>query len=137
MSALVVLVLLVVPISFGVAWYRVRRDQHYDRAVTVDVRVDEFGVSRRLADERTEEIDWGEVTEVVVFTADRGPYAEAGGAVVLFGDAARGCVVPLDWLDRSGLAGALGRLPGFEARRLAEALEAKAHRPVTVWETVG
>jgi hypothetical protein len=105
--------------------------------VTVDVRVDEFGVSRRLADERVEEIDWGEVAEVVVFTADRGPYAEAGGAVVLFGDAARGCVVPFDWLGSSGLAAGLGRLPGFEARRLAEAMEGKAHRPVTVWESTG
>lgn len=134
MSALLVLVLLVVPIAAVTAWYRVRRDQRYGRAGTVEVRVDEFGVRRLLADGRTEEVDWTEVSEVSVFTADRGPYAAAGGAVVLFGDATRGCVVPFDWLETSGLAAALGRLPGFEARRLAEAMESRTHRPVTCWE---
>lgn len=134
MTAILLLVLLCIPVAAVLAWLKLREQLAYDRAATVAVRVDEFGVERELADGRHEAVDWAEVTEVSVFTADRGPYAPAGGAIVLFGDAARGCVVPFDWLEPSGLLEALGRLPGFDQRVLIDAMAAKVHRPTTCWQ---
>jgi hypothetical protein len=96
-----------------------RREQ---RATTVEVVADAEGVRRVLADGRREEVTWSEVTEVDVFTTRAGPHRASGGAVVLFGDAERGCIVPLDRLAASGLLDHVHRLAGFDSRRVVEAV---------------
>ena len=88
---------------------------------TVAVVADEDGVRRELADGRREEVAWDEVVQVDVFTTRVGPHKASGGAVVLFGTATRGCIVPLDRLSGSGLLEHIHRLPGFDARVLVAA----------------
>jgi hypothetical protein len=97
-----------------------RRRMHRGR--TVDVTADAEGVRRLLADGRREEVSWSEVSEVEVFTAAMGPHGPSGGAVVLFGDAERGCIVPLDRLGDSGLLEHAHRLPGFDPATVVAAV---------------
>ena len=91
-------------------------------AGTVEVAADADGVRRVLADGRREEVTWAEVTEVDVFTTRIGPHRAAGGAVVLYGDDRRGCVVPLDRLQESALLEHVHRLPGFDTGALVAAI---------------
>jgi hypothetical protein len=114
------LVLLVAPVAVVVAVLRHRRTG----SATLTVVADDGGVRRTLADGRTEAVSWEEVVEVDVFVARVGPYRRSGGAVVLYGDERRGCVVPLDQLGPSGLLGQVWRLPGFDVRVLVEAAAA-------------
>ena len=86
------------------------------------VVADAHGVRRDLADGRHEEISWPEVSEVEVFTARIGPHKKSGGAVVLFGDAERGCIVPLDRLGESALLEHVHRLPGLDPAVIVGAL---------------
>lgn len=97
-----------------------RRKVH--RATTVEVVAGAEGVRRVLADGRTEEIHWPEVTEVDVFTTRVGPHRAGGGAVVLYGNAERGCIVPLDLLAESRLLDHLHHLPGFDPATVVDAL---------------
>lgn len=100
---------------------------------TVGLHVDGSGVRRELADGREEQVHWNEIVEVDVVLADRGPHSESGGAIVLFGDARRGVLVPLDQLEPSGLATGLTRLPGFRMERLTEALSKQPPARTTCW----
>jgi hypothetical protein len=103
------------------------------RSQTVDLRVDEFGVQREMADGRRETVEWTELTEVEVLTAASGPYKSNGGVVILAGDAERGCLVPIDSLGSCGLVDQLARLPGFDANLLAEALQKKPPARTVCW----
>ena len=121
MDALVLLVW-IAPIAIVVAIARNRGHQRRARSATVELVVDEFGVRRSLADGREEAVDWSEVREVTLVHTRKGPHGPAGGMIVLYGDATRGCVVPLDRAEPSGLLEALSRLPGFDVRQLSNAL---------------
>lgn len=123
MDALVLL-LWIAPIAVVVGIARNRGRQRRLRSATVELTVDAFGVRRALADGREEAVDWGEVREVTLVHARKGPHGAAGGMIVLYGDATRGCVVPLDRAESSGLLEALSRLPGFDVRVLSDALRA-------------
>jgi hypothetical protein len=127
------LLVLVAPVAVYAAVARNQRQRSAERSATVELVVDEFGVRRTMADGREEALDWGELVEVSVFTATKGPHAGAGGAVMLRGDDVRGCLVPLDRLEESGLLEALTRLPGFDVRTLTEAMSAKSHTWTTCW----
>ena len=107
------------------------------RAETAELRVDEFGVRRVLADGREEGVDWSEVTEVEVLTSNSGPHGAAGGVVIVSGDESHGCLVPIDRLQASGVAEALSRLPGFDSRQLMEALVAKPPTRTLCWRRAG
>ena len=126
--------MLIAPVAIFVAVMRNRGLQREVRSETVDLRVDEFGVRREMADGRTEEIDWGEVDEVSVLVTDKGPHRRHGGVIVLWGDETRGCLVPIDQADESGLMEALPRLPGFDSRLLVEGLSAKPTVQTLVWK---
>jgi hypothetical protein len=104
------------------------------RAGTVELRIDEFGAHRVLADGREEGVDWTDLTGVEVLTAKLGPYAAAGGVVMLCGDEEHGCLVPIDCIESCGLAEALTRLPGFDMRRLLAALDEKPPKRTVCWE---
>jgi len=122
------LVLVISPLFVVLAVLRNQRARSEVRSATVTLVVDSEGVRRVLADGRTEGISWDEVTEVDVFTTRVGPHKPAGGAVVLYGDHERGCIVPLDRLPTSGLLDQIYRLPGFEIQRVVEAITADDRR---------
>lgn len=103
------------------------------RSETVELRVDEFGIQREMADGRREAVEWNDLTEVEVLTAATGPYKANGGVVILAGDAERGCLVPLDRVGPSGLVDQLARLPGFDVNLLAEALQRKPPARTVCW----
>lgn len=120
--SLLFLVILISPVVVLIAVNRNHRRSVALRSATVSISADADGARRTLADGRQEEITWEEVTEVDVFTTRVGPHKSAGGAVVLYGDESRGCVVPLDQLEASGLLVYISRLPGFDLNRLIGAV---------------
>jgi hypothetical protein len=121
-------VTLLVLVLVAITAVSVARRHRAHRSTTVEVVADATGVRRVLADGRREEVSWPEVSEVDVFTTRAGPHKASGGAVVLYGDASRGCIVPLDLLAESGLMAELHRLPGFDP---ATVLTAFGDRPDT------
>ena len=127
-----VLLLWMAPVVVLFAVARNRGRQRTLRASTVELVVDELGVRRELADGRREAIDWDEVREVTVVHTRRGPHADAGGMLVLYGDETRGCIVPLDRAADSGVITRLSQLPGFDARRFSDALAATGTQEVWV-----
>jgi len=68
-----------------------------------------------------------------VLTAKSGPHAASGGVVIVSGDEEHGCLIPLDRLDDTGVAEALTHLPGFDSRRLIEALRQKPPKRTVCW----
>jgi hypothetical protein len=109
------------------------------RVQTTELRVDDLGVRRALADGREERVDWSELSEVEVLTAATGPYKVNGGVVILAGDPAlagevgHGCLVPIDRIGPSGLVDQLVVLPGFDVNLFAEALDKKPPTRTTCW----
>jgi hypothetical protein len=128
-----VVLLIMAPVVVCIAISRNQGRRDLLRAETVDLRLDEFGARRELADGRCEEVDWTEVTEVEVVTARSGVHAASGGVVVLAGNETRGCLVPLDRIDACGLVEHLQRLPAFPLDAFVEALGTRAPSRVTVW----
>jgi hypothetical protein len=133
MLNILAVLLLVSPVLVLLAVMRNRKLQSELRSATVDLRLDEFCARRELADGRSEEIDWTEINEVSVLVTNRGPHRAAGGVVVLWGDETRGCLVPIDQVEESGLIERLGRLPGFDPARLLEGLQESPVKQTTVW----
>jgi hypothetical protein len=133
-AALVFAILLVLPlVAVGVIGRNKQRIMQ-ERAATVELRADELGIRRVLADGREEQVDWGEVNEVEVVRASKGPHALYGGVVVLGDGVEKGCLIPIDQLDTSGVRDALSRLlPGFEKRRLEAALAKRPPNRTTCW----
>jgi hypothetical protein len=103
------------------------------RSETVDLRLDEFGARREMADGRCEGVDWTDLTEIEVLTAATGPYKANGGVVILAGDAEHGCLVPIDTVGSSGLVERLAALPGFDVALFAEALQKKPPTRTMCW----
>lgn len=130
---LVALLLVAVPMLVVLGIQKKRAVDREERSATVDLRVDEFGVWRDLADGRQEGVDWGAITEVEVYRTTTGPHGHAGGMLMLSGDETHGCLVPLDHLDREGLLAGLSRLPGFDLRLLTEAVEHEPPMQLVVW----
>jgi hypothetical protein len=127
------LFVLMAPVVIVLAVSRNRRIVRGIRSATVDLRVDEFGVSRRMADEREESVEWVDVTEVEVYRLDKGPHGAAGGLVMISGDETSGCLVPLDRIDDCGLIEGLQRLPGFRVESFVDALQAEVPSQLLVW----
>lgn len=124
--------LLFTPLFVVIAVNRNKRSRTRQFARTVEAGADRDGAYRVLADGRREEVHWHEVVEVDVFTTRKGPYKDAGGAVVLYGTEDRGCVMPLDWLEASGLLVHLGQLEGFRVDTVIAALRVDEQREAEV-----
>lgn len=134
---------LVIVLAGGLgAWTAVARNRQRIaqlRSETVALRVDALGVGRELADGREESVEWADIVLIEVFSANKGPHAPAGGALVLYG-AEGGCIVPLERVPSSGVLDRLGILPGFDLAQFTVALEraeARPHHPQTVWRKDG
>src|SRR5689334_20071550 len=93
-----------------------------ERARTVRMEVDAWGVKRWLADGRYEEVGWDELEEVRAITLPKGPW-ETRLRFVLDGGGERGCIVDVDNAEGSGLIARLAGLPGFDHRLLAQVLD--------------
>jgi hypothetical protein len=104
-----------------------------ERVAASVVLVDALGVRRELANGVTEEVHWDEVEVVEVLRASMGPHAAAGGVVLVGGPGDRGCLVPIDRAQSSGLLVALDRLPGFERARWEQAALQRAPSRTEVW----
>ncbi|GIU83452.1 MAG: hypothetical protein KatS3mg008_0227 [Acidimicrobiales bacterium] len=103
------------------------------RSATVLLEVSRTGVRRTLADGRTEEVGWDELQVVEVVRADRGPHGRSGGVLVLAAGEERGCLVPLDRLESSGVLTAIAALPGFRVENLVAAVSKRAPSCTRVW----
>lgn len=133
MSGWFLLLLAATVIVVAVARNELRRSRARTEAATVEVHGS--GVRRILTDGREEAVDWNEVTIVEVVRANRGPHKGSGGVILLGGGPERGCLVPLDRAADLGVISALGSLPGFEVRKLVEAMEARPPARIIVWGT--
>ena len=124
-----VVVLVVFPV-----WLALRRSRTATRlagAATVALDVDERGVRRTLADGRTEDIAWHEIEEVEVITTNIGVHKDDGAVLVLGAGPTRGCLVPSG--QSNAVIQQLHRLPGFDTRRLVDALELPPPSRTSVW----
>src|SRR5829696_1985268 len=116
--SLVTLVVIITPVMFLLVFLRKRTKVAQVRSATVAIEADDDGVRRTLADGRTEAVAWDEVQEVEVFRTRVGPHKPAGGGVVLYGTAERGCIIPFDKLEESSLLVHIHHLPGFDVASL-------------------
>ncbi len=131
--AVVVLVAGVVLLAVG----RNRARRGRPGAATDELVVDDVGARRSMIDGRREGVDWVDLTRVEVVHARRGPHAEAGGVVMLAGDAARGCLVPLNRIGDSQLLERLAQLPGFDVDRFVRALQDTDGGDIACWVRPG
>src|SRR3954447_2120103 len=129
---LLFLALLCSPVFVIIAVNRNNRRRAREFAATVEISVDQIGAHRVLADGRREDVTWEEVNEVDVFTTRKGPHKDAGGAVVLYGSDDRGCVIPIDVVESSGLLLHITRLPGLKLGVIIEALTAEQRNEASV-----
>jgi hypothetical protein len=130
------LVGVVVVVSALIALGRAERRRRAARAATVSLVVDEWGVRRDLADGRHEEVAWAELQSVEVLTLPKGPWDDPV-RFILDGGGERGCIVPRPVALANGLVEALSRLPGFDVRSLAEALDQPRPGQRTIWSRAG
>ena len=134
MGAVVLLGVAAAFVGLGIALRRNDQRRRGDRAATTEVHVDERGVRRRLADGRQEAVDWDEVVEVEVITTAVGVHRDDGVLLVLGGgDEERGCLLPSRVAVEHGAIPRLHLLPGFDARRLVQAMEAPPPSRTTIW----
>ena len=119
------------------AFLRSSREHRAAAATTTALLVDDERVERHLADGRVEAARWSEVREVEVITTDVGVHRGDGALIVLGVDATRGCLVPSGLAAERGVIERLARLPGFDTRRLVEALEQPPPSRSTCWTRSG
>lgn len=134
---LVVGVAAVLGLAGLLAYLRSAREHCVAAAATTALHVDDDRVERHLADGRVEAVRWSEIREVEVITTDIGVHRDDGALVVLAVDETRGCLVPSGLAVAHGVIDRLTRLPGFDARRLAAALEEPAPSRTTCWTRPG
>jgi hypothetical protein len=132
LALLIAVVVLCLP-AVVIAVLRNEGRRSRDRMAASLVRVDVLGVRRELPDGRVEAVDWDEVEVVEVVRASVGPHAASGGVVLVGGPGERGCLVPLDRAQSSGLLVALDRLPGFRRSDWEAAALMRAPSRTEVW----
>lgn len=133
MAFLIMGVAAVVGTAVFLAWMQSTREQRLTAASTTELHVDEHGVERRMADGRVEKIAWCDLTGVEVITTATGVHRDDGALVVLAVDDTHGCLVPSRLAAERGVIERLSRLPGFDTRRLAEALDEPPPSRTTCW----
>ncbi len=132
------LLLLVFVMGFALLLAVGRRERARKRsaAETVSFVVDDWGVKRRLADGRKEEVGWKELLEVRATTLPRGPWSDRI-RLILDGGGERGCIVSYEKAYEGGLVTALAALPGFDHRALADVLDKPKTGTVILWDKAG
>ncbi|HEX4820285.1 MAG TPA: hypothetical protein VFV00_08765 [Acidimicrobiales bacterium] len=111
------------------------RHERADRraaAATTDLKADDWGIKRWMADGRYEEVAWDELKEVRALTLPKGPW-DTRVRLVFDGGGERGCIVPIEVAEQYGLLAELWRLPGFDHRRLTDVLEEERTGQEVLW----
>jgi hypothetical protein len=106
------------------------RRRSLDRA-TVDLTVDDEGVSRRMGDGRVETVRWTSLQEVEVLAVEGG--AHDGPVLILTGLADEGCLAPAALAVERGLIERLHALPGFDGGALTRGLQAEPPTRTSCW----
>jgi len=112
---------------------RHERAARREAAATTALTADSWGLKRWMADGRYEEVAWDELQEVRALTLPKGPW-DTRLRLVFDGGGERGCIVPVEVAEQYGLLGELWRLPGFDHRRLAEALDEERTGQEVLWQ---
>jgi hypothetical protein len=112
------------------------REHRHRGSATVACRISVAGVERELADGRREAIRFDDLVQIEVVctpvpTADDARTFALLAAVL--GEEPDGCLVPLGVGYDEHLLDRLVRLPGFDIRAWADALERRAPSRVVVW----
>lgn len=134
MGAALLLVIAAAVAAAAIAVRRNERARREVRAATVDLGCDALGVRRLLADGREEAVDWADLVEVEVLTTAVGVHREDGVVLVLTGTEGRGCLVPSGLAVEHGVIERLHAQPGFDGRRLVEAMQRRPPSRTTVWQ---
>ena len=134
MGAVLLLTLAATLVAVGMALRRNGRASRSAAAATVDVHCDGEVVSRTMADGRHEEVRWTDVVEVQVFTTAIGVHKADGVVLVLAGEGEQGCLMPSRLAVEHGVIDRLHALPGFDSRRLIDAMEKPPPSRTTCWE---
>lgn len=112
------------------------RERRHRGSRTIACRITPERVERDLADGRYESVRFDELIHIEVVCTSV-PTADGARAFALlassWGDEPRGCLVPLGVGFDADLLDRLVRLPGFDARTWAAALERRAPARVVVW----
>ena len=129
------LFLTVTTVLFFLLLARARHERAARRqaAATTNLTVDDWGLKRWMVDGRYEEVAWDELQEVRALTLPKGPW-DSRLRLVFDGGGERGCIVPIEVAEQYGLLGELWRLPGFDHRRLAEALDEERTGQEVLWQ---
>jgi len=117
-------------------WGHQDRKRRRAAATTVELVVDDWGVRRRLADGRHEEVAWSELVEVRAVVLPRGPWGDRI-RFVLDGGGERGCIVPSSPAESAGLFPALARLRGFDHAALNAVLDGQRSGSTQLWSRRG
>jgi len=133
MAFIVMAVVAFVGFAGLLVFIRSQRQRQDVAAATVALDVDDHRVERHLADGRVESVAWADIVEVEVITTDVGVHRADGAIVVLVVDDTHGCLVPSGLAAERGVIGHLSRLPGFDARRLVEALDRPPPSRTSCW----
>jgi hypothetical protein len=96
------------------------------------IQIDEHGVSRKLADGKTERVAWADLQEVLILTTADGPFGE-DVYIVLAGRDGSGCVVPQSAPESSQLLERLQRLPGFDNAAVIRAMGSAEDARFVCW----
>jgi hypothetical protein len=99
---------------------------------SLTIRVDDRGVSRRLANGTEEKVAWDDLAEVFVLTTGDGPFAE-DVFFVLVGRDNTGCVVPQGSPESAPLLERLRRLPGFDNEAFIRAMGSTQEARFVCW----
>ena len=118
--------------AFMLARARRERASRRAAAATTNLEADDWGLRRWLADGRYEEVGWDELQEVRAITLPKGPW-DSRVRLVFDGGGERGCIVAVDLAEQYGVLEELWRLPGFDHRRLADALENERTGQEMLW----
>jgi hypothetical protein len=132
-AAVLILGLAAALVAAGLAGRRHERARRLAAAATAELSADADGVKRRLADGREEGVRWDELTEVEVLTTDIGVHKDDGVVLVLYGEGDRGCLVPSRLAVEHGVIDRLHALPGFDGRRLVDAMRRPPRARTTCW----
>jgi hypothetical protein len=109
------------------------RSRAHSGSRTTELRFDPDGVTRQMADGRSESVAWADVTWVEV-VCTRVPTADGARAFALLGASEEeGCLVPIGVGHDTLLLQYLARLGSFDLRRYHSATDRQAPARTMVW----
>jgi hypothetical protein len=97
------------------------------------VRFDATHIVRTMSDGRSETIEWRDVSKITIVTSDAGPAVEDVYWEFASAKSERGCLVANGAEGMRELLAHIQRFPGFDNRRVAEAMGSTTSNEFVVW----